>query len=348
MQSRNYEVLIKTMKKSTFILTILLNLCNICFALDPHFSQFYASPLTLNPALTGISFGEIRFSTNYRNQWSTITPFRTYSASVDMSILENSNFSFGGIGFLARNDISENGIKNLKFQFSASYHKPLDVKGNHYISLGIQVGMEQKNLNNSSLSSQNQWVPSQGFDPAISNGENFSIENIIYPDLQAGLFWHSFIGKRSMFFSGISIFHLSEPEVSFFGSDFKLKRRYVLHGGSRITIRNNININPNIIIMQQNSVREINIGCAFGYDLTTGSDYKMFTMGIWYRNKDAIIITSNFEYKSLTVGISYDVNVSGLSEITQNKGGFELTINYKINKTNLKKTQLPSTPCPRL
>ena len=38
-------------------------------AQDIHFSQFYASPLTLNPAMTGFVNGDCRAGVIYRNQW---------------------------------------------------------------------------------------------------------------------------------------------------------------------------------------------------------------------------------------------------------------------------------------
>ena len=59
-------------------------------AQDPHFSQFFASPLSLNPALTGRFDGTLRVAGNYRNQWPTIdNAFKTYTASVDFAILQN-------------------------------------------------------------------------------------------------------------------------------------------------------------------------------------------------------------------------------------------------------------------
>ena len=38
---------------------------------DIHFSQFYMSPLNLNPAMTGVMNGNIRLTGNYWNQWAS-------------------------------------------------------------------------------------------------------------------------------------------------------------------------------------------------------------------------------------------------------------------------------------
>ena len=60
-------------------------------AQDPHFSQFFSSPLTLNPAFTGKFFGDYRVMGNYRNQWPTINnAFTTATIAADFHILQNS------------------------------------------------------------------------------------------------------------------------------------------------------------------------------------------------------------------------------------------------------------------
>ncbi len=58
----------------------------VCFqvkAQDPHFTQFYASPLYLNPAFTGLTY-EHRFSMNGRLQWPGVsTAYNTAMVSYD-------------------------------------------------------------------------------------------------------------------------------------------------------------------------------------------------------------------------------------------------------------------------
>src|SRR6266516_4793846 len=93
------------MKKLLSTLVICVALVMVSIAQDPNFSQFFASPLTLNPALTGKFDGVYRIAINYRNQWPTIfNAFRTYTVSADMGILKNripeyDQFGVGVIGF---------------------------------------------------------------------------------------------------------------------------------------------------------------------------------------------------------------------------------------------------------
>ena len=87
-------------------------------AQDPHFSQFFSSPLTLNPAYTGKFDGNFRVAGNYRNQWPTINnAFTTATASFDMPIMTNRlpEFDTWGVGILALNDQSGNKILNNNF-----------------------------------------------------------------------------------------------------------------------------------------------------------------------------------------------------------------------------------------
>lgn len=71
------------------------------FTQDIHFSQFYMSPLNLNPALTGVMNCKMRFVANYRNQWAPVLKsksFNTFNMSFDQKIPVGryDYFGFGG------------------------------------------------------------------------------------------------------------------------------------------------------------------------------------------------------------------------------------------------------------
>ena len=85
-----------------FLITIFL-LCTayVIQAQDIHFSQFYASPLTLNPAATGDFKGDWRINNIYRKQWNAISPgYMTNALGFDMPVyLAGEKFS-GGINLV--------------------------------------------------------------------------------------------------------------------------------------------------------------------------------------------------------------------------------------------------------
>src|SRR5690348_18500217 len=71
---------------SLLLSLLILALEGTVTAQDPQFSQFYAAPLYLNPALAG-STGQARAGINYRNQWPSIDAnFTTLSAYFDYYI----------------------------------------------------------------------------------------------------------------------------------------------------------------------------------------------------------------------------------------------------------------------
>jgi hypothetical protein len=71
-----------------------------------------------------------------------------------------------------------------------------------------------------------------------------------------------------------------------------------------------------------------------------------FNAGLGYRLGDAVNLLAGARIKSLTVGLAYDVNTSGLSNDTRYRGGFELAANYII-KIYKKAVVKPKMLCPR-
>ncbi|MEM8895922.1 MAG: PorP/SprF family type IX secretion system membrane protein, partial [Bacteroidota bacterium] len=80
-----------------FMLTVLglsMFVNNKALAQDPQFSQYYAAPLYMNPALAGIN-QQGRAGVNYRQQWPSIpASFETFSAYIDYNF-EDYNSSGG-------------------------------------------------------------------------------------------------------------------------------------------------------------------------------------------------------------------------------------------------------------
>ncbi|MGK0365214.1 MAG: hypothetical protein ACI85O_002279, partial [Saprospiraceae bacterium] len=85
---KHQPILIKYISymRKFFSLFICLLFLTSAQAQDPFFSQFYAAPMTLNPALTGSFNGKFRVSTIYRDQYRKTLerPFSTYAVSTDL------------------------------------------------------------------------------------------------------------------------------------------------------------------------------------------------------------------------------------------------------------------------
>ncbi|HXP51312.1 MAG TPA: type IX secretion system membrane protein PorP/SprF, partial [Bacteroidia bacterium] len=75
-------------KRLQVLIIVLCGLSASSFGQDVHFSQFYESPLTLNPALCGVFNGQIFAEVNYRSQWTSVmgggAGFNTMAATVEL------------------------------------------------------------------------------------------------------------------------------------------------------------------------------------------------------------------------------------------------------------------------
>ena len=95
-----------TKTRNFFLLLFMLVGMQGLRAQDPHFSQFYANPLYLNPAFAGSNVCP-RLVMNYRNQWPAIPgSYVTYNASFDMHFQALN----GGLGVLFSSDRAGEGV----------------------------------------------------------------------------------------------------------------------------------------------------------------------------------------------------------------------------------------------
>lgn len=327
------------MRKYTLILVILTLACFAdTQAQDPHFSQFFASPLTLNPALTGRFNGNLRVAGNYRNQWPTINnAFVTTTVSVDFPILSNAlpEIDRWGVGVMAFADQQADGVlKNTYYSLSTAYHKGIDEDGYHSVTVGFQGTYAQKRLNTANLKFEDQ-LRSNGFTGITNEIFNPQNLNINYFDINAGLMFNGVFEGDLNYYLGASIYHINRPQESFTGAMFDLNQRYTLHGGVYLPIGQTTTLHTTALFQQQAGAKETVLGAAIGFNL--GSDANdnptTFYAGSWYRFKDAVIPYIGLEFGRFRFGGSYDVNTSNLRTASNSQGGFEISLIY-INRKN--------------
>jgi len=125
--------------KTILLACTALLLCVQGRAQDFQFSQFYAAPLYLNPALTGIS-QETRLGSVYRRQWPGLDyQFTAYTAYVD-------HYSFdykSGVG-LSMSSFSEEFLKLNTTDISVYYAYNLQLSERVNFQLGTQISYIQK------------------------------------------------------------------------------------------------------------------------------------------------------------------------------------------------------------
>ncbi len=335
------------MKKFVLSLAIMLTLVNLSNAQDPNFSQFFASPLTLNPALTGKFDGVYRIAGNFRNQWPTINnAFVTKTASIDFGILKNQipETDQFGVGIMGFTDRSGNGVlTNNVLGLSVAYHKGLDENGDHQIGIGFQGTFVNKRLDINKVVFEDQLTP-LGFTGVTSEVFSNDRVNVKYFDMNAGIFYNGSTNGFNNFYFGASMYHINRPKESFQGGEFLLSARTTLQAGGKIPAGANNYVHFAANHSMQAKAHNTMIGGAYSLNVNNNADNPTnIYFGSWYRFEDAIIPYLGLEYGGLMIGASYDVNTSSLKPASNTRGGMEVSLIYikKPVDPNAKKLNCP-------
>jgi type IX secretion system PorP/SprF family membrane protein len=301
---------------------ILLGIFYVSFhslAQDPTFTQFYSNPVYLNPALAGSS-GCPRIALNYRNQWPQLTGnFVTYAAAYDTYA---KNLS-GGVGIMAMHDQQGQGTIQTSM-IAGTYSYYLKVNRKFRVMFGGQAAYFQKYLDWSKLTFGDMIDPRRGFiyqtgDVPRGNGSHG------FFDVSAGM-----VGFTKNFYFGVAAHHLNRPDESMILGDSKLPIRITGHMGANIKLgqrgrySSNTTLMPNVIYQYQNGFQQFNIGAYLKYEA--------FTIGAWYRNRDAFIVSLGITTEKFRIGYSYDLTVSQLGGISGGSHEISMGINLKCKK----------------
>jgi type IX secretion system PorP/SprF family membrane protein len=333
------------MKKFAAILGLLLYIA-AAKAQDPHFSQFFASPLTLNPAFTGKFDGTVRVAGNYRNQWPAFNNvYTTSTLSVDFDILKDKlpDFDRWGVGILALTDKAGGGVlTNNYIGLSTSYHKALDEDGFQQIGLGFQGTYGQKRLDRSKLFFEDQLTPFgfTGVTQETFNGNNL---NINYLDLNAGLLYTASTSESNNFYIGASMYHINRPRESFTGASWNIASRTTISAGGYFPVSDILTLHTSGIYQVQAKATETVIGGALSAPIDAESDNPSNVYaGLWYRINDAAIPYIGLEFGGFRIGATYDINTSSLKAGSQSRGGMEISVIYIKKPAGFK-----GIPCPK-
>src|SRR5689334_21398118 len=140
-----------------------------------HFSQFYSTPLLVNPAATGLTPGPYRLAGNYRSQWNASRfPYKTFTFSGDAKILSNqvTEGNILGAGLTFVNDKTMDGaVQTNNLIFSGAYHVAIFDDPYQTIGVGFQGSYNEKRIDFSRLLFESQYNNNGGFDPSAPVGE---------------------------------------------------------------------------------------------------------------------------------------------------------------------------------
>jgi type IX secretion system PorP/SprF family membrane protein len=335
------------------LLILLLALATVTRAQDPGFSQFFASPLTLNPALTGKFNGVLRVAGNYRNQWPSINnAFITSTVSLDAPILRNKlpDNDVWGIGLMAMTDKTASGILTSNFlSLSTSYHKALDEDGLHSIGVGFQGTYANKSLDGTRLTFEDGLQLDGTWLRSPTEAINSEYVSVHYFDMNLGVLYNASTNGNNNYYFGASAYHLNHPKESFLGVDtINVPTRYTGHFGGYFPVTGSAStIYLSGLYNYQAGAHEFVLGGA--WEITADDDPTSptnFYAGLWGRFSnvtDAIIPYVGLDWGNFNLGVTYDVNVSALQTASQARGGIEISLIY-IKKPS---DGRHGVPCPR-
>jgi len=302
-------------------------------AQDLHFSQWYNSPLTTNPANTGfIPDADYRIGANYRSQYVNVlsVPYKTFSVWGDAQLLRDKldNAWMGVGGVILRDAAGSGNLTSTKIYGSLAYHQELGSAS--LLTAGFNLGWANKSINPSQLKFPDQFNKATGFfDAGIPSSVVFNTTNTNYLDVQVGMNYAYFPTDNIYINGGLSIQHVNRPRETFFsnstGFDDRLAARYIGFFNGSFKVSDDLIINPMGYYSNQAKASEFVAGGNLNYNLSGDGNYQLLG-GIYYRSSDAVIPMLGFQVSSFKMTFTYDVTTSSLATYNNGRGAVEFSL----------------------
>ena len=305
-------------------------------AQDPHFTQFYAAPLTVNPAYTGLFDGHIRAVCNFRQQWiSSANPIKTTVIQLDAKVgKEDRNDSRPlSVGILFMNDNTMKGVFTSNYITGAgSYHINLDEDGLQKLGLGFAATYGSRRLDYSKLSFEDQFVSYLGFNQSLPNNESGLNNMIPFFSFASGLVYIYDNEDNGTYFDlGVSGFHLNKPKQSAIKDKSQyLPERYSAQASLQQYLGEGVLLNAKLLYQNQAAVKYFLCGASISKMIGANKD-NMVGAGLWYRSKDAISPYFLFEYSRMQFGFTYDIVSSDLKNGPKPSNSMEFSLQVRMN-----------------
>jgi len=328
------------MSIKNFIARLLLIVLVTCSenseAQDPHFSQYFVSPMSLNPALIGKDVADMRISSVIRSQWwgSYIEPYYTTTVSFEKRLLVNrpGNNSLA-IGASLISDASNGGLlKNNYFSAGLAYNKALDANGNELLGGGISLTYANRMIDAGKLLFQSQYG-SMGFQRSASSGDPVNILSNHYFDMNVGVHYSRNTTNHWGYRFGIAIFHVGTPKESIYNSTtYNINRRYSLQAGLVFKQANGSELNFSAVNDRQGSNNVLTIGSLYKFKVNnTDNGIQNFNLGLWDRINDSFYPYIGLEGKNWLIGFTYDVINKNLNTALNSVQSMEFSLAWHFN-----------------
>lgn len=350
MSSLHSEYISMSPIRSTLAALLLALFPSLVGAQDFHYSQFYHAPLHLNPALTGVFRGDVRYMGNYKSQWTDVpVDYKTVTLAVDKKFFKTLNkdgFFSGGLAFnYDRAGDSKLTWANLDANFSYTRFLSSQV----ILSGGLKGALVQRSFEQGNLRYDNQFDELRGVpDFSRPTGENFDTDGQIFPDFSIGLnlrlqskqtddlvFRND---RRTKLDLGVALHHLLTPDQAFYNDEkVPLESRLSPYVTGTLQVLPKVDVVAGITYQNQGPYYDELVAMLGGRVWVKNSLSRRISLmaGMGLRRdaiQDAYWPAFEVTYDNLRVGLNYDFNTSQFDIATENRGGMELSVRYIIRK----------------
>lgn len=315
---------------------------------DEHFSQFYAIPMHMNPALTGAYDGTYRMTAIYRDQWNNNleSGFRTFAAggdtSLDFKIDKKNEANKIGIGLFFVNDqFSPFQVSNNRLSAYGAFHKRLGDKTPSYLGAGIQFGVLQHNINYDNLTFEDQFNQINAFDGSTS--EVLPANNFGTVDVSIGLNYSILLPKSSVYV-GAAIHHFNEPSYSFYNQldlpnpaidvSQKLESKLVAHASLDYKLNYAMQLQPRFVFQNQGIHNQLDAGTNLEYTFSSRSTALILGLMLTAVNDldnlhlENVTPLVGIRKSNFLLGFSYDINLGDATSSAFRLNTFEFSIRF--------------------
>ncbi len=336
----------KKIRDTILVVYIMVSGIDVC-AQDPTFSQFFSSPLNVNPALTANISSDWRAISNYRSQWMNDgSPYVTGTVSFDSKVLQHKNAylpegNYLGLGSMLMFDRAMQGVAKASYaSFSLSYNARLkDGNTKHRLGMGFAGMYGRRYVDYSQLDFEEQYTGS-GFNVNLPTGEAALLDMKPLFSVSTGI-TYSISNENSNLDIGVAAFHVNRPRQTLLQDDNqRLAIRKVAHVNFETFINDRTIFNTAAIYQLQGSARYVSAGAGIGY-YPGDDDSPMINAGLWYWAENGLVPFLGVVYNNVQFGFTYDFTLSKLNESALKPRSIELSIIFRGNRNPSK-----IIPCP--
>lgn len=318
-------------------------------AQDIHYSMFNRSPMNLSPGLLGIFAGNVRVTTNYKQQWETVpVAYKTFTTTLEYKFTPFAPGSFTVGAYFNNDEAGDLALKTNQIGGAISYLRSIGRKS--YLSGGFQVGGSFRRFNAQNIEVDVQYEGDR-FNSGLPHQENSLFNQLTqegdvnFLSLAAGVNYRyqntdrkneDDRGRRTRVDIGAAVYHFNQPPNNFNEvTKGDLSPRLSLYGISSFKLLPDIDVGFLIAGQFQKPHQEVMVGVNGRFYMENKKDVPMsLLLGVSCRLGDAIIPNIGLDYRNFSFGFSFDINVSKFHVATNYVGGPEFSAIYTFAKVS--------------